>query len=115
MSPQETILMVAATAAAIMVMWTFASRIYKVVHRIDAALGVDRDGRTVSDRLGRVEHQLFPNGGSSLTDKINRMEMDQKTLQLQVHSMERSLASILRKLGKGEHYVLEQSPEEGAQ
>lgn len=115
MSPQEVILMVAATAAALMVIGTFATRLYKLVARIDAALGVDKEGRTVSDRLARVEHQLFPNGGSSLTDKINRMEMDQKTLQVQVHSMERSLASILRRLGKGEHDVLEHSPEEGAE
>jgi hypothetical protein len=99
---QETILMAAAVAAAVMVIGTFARKIYKVVNRIDAALGVDRDGRTVSDRLGRVEHQLFPNGGSSLTDKINRMEADQKTLQGQVHAMERILATILRRLDKDE-------------
>lgn len=115
MSPQEIILMVAATAAALMVIGTFASRMYKIVHRIDAALGVDKEGKTVSDRLSRVEHQLFPNGGSSLTDKINRMEMDQKTLQSQVHSMERILASILRRLDKGESHVLEYPPQEGAQ
>jgi hypothetical protein len=99
---QETIIMVAAIAAAVMVIGTFSRKIYKVVNRIDSALGVDREGRTLSDRLSRVEHQLFPNGGSSLTDKINRMEADQKTLQGQVHAMERILATILRRLDKDE-------------
>jgi len=28
-----------------------------------------------------VEHQLFPNGGSSLTDKINRIAFEQKELK----------------------------------
>lgn len=95
---QETIVMVAAVAAAVMVIGTFARKMYTLVSRIDSTLGVDKEGRTVSDRLGRVEHQLFPNGGSSLTDKINRMEADQKTLQGQVHAMERILATILRRL-----------------
>jgi outer membrane murein-binding lipoprotein Lpp len=99
---QETIIMVAAVAAAVMVIGTFSRKIYKVVNRIDSALGVDREGRTLSDRLSRVEHQLFPNGGSSLTDKINRMEADQKTLQGQVQAMERILATILRRLDKDE-------------
>jgi hypothetical protein len=99
---QETIIMVAAIAAAVMVIGTFSRKIYKVVNRIDSALGVDREGRTLSDRLARVEHQLFPNGGSSLTDKINRMEADQKTLQGQVQAMERILATILRRLDKDE-------------
>jgi hypothetical protein len=99
---QETIIMVAAVAAAVMVIGTFSRKIYKVVNRIDSALGVDREGRTLSDRLARVEHQLFPNGGSSLTDKINRMEADQKTLQGQVQAMERILATILRRLDKDE-------------
>jgi hypothetical protein len=94
--------MVAAIAAAVMVIGTFSRKIYKVVNRIDSALGVDREGRTLSDRLSRVEHQLFPNGGSSLTDKINRMEADQKTLQGQVQAMERILATILRRLDKDE-------------
>jgi hypothetical protein len=99
---QETVIMVAAFAAAVMVIGTFARKIYRVVNRIDSALGVDREGRTLSDRLARVEHQLFPNGGSSLTDKMNRVEADQKTLQGQVHAMERILATILRRLDKDE-------------
>lgn len=48
--------------------------LYKVARRIGDALGVDSEGRTVSDRLERVEHQLWENGGSSLADRVNNIE-----------------------------------------
>lgn len=48
--------------------------IYRVAKRIDAALGVDEKGRTISDRLAKVEHQLWENGGSSLADRVNNIE-----------------------------------------
>ena len=50
-------------------------KIYKMVHRVDQALGVDKQGRTVAERLSRVEHQLWPNGGTSLADKVDRLEL----------------------------------------
>lgn len=48
--------------------------IYKIAKRIDGALGLDKDGRTVSERLERVEYQLWENGGSSLADRVNNIE-----------------------------------------
>lgn len=48
--------------------------VYKVARRIDDAIGVDSKGRTLSDRLDRVEHQLWENGGSSLADRVNKIE-----------------------------------------
>jgi hypothetical protein len=48
--------------------------VYKVARRIDDAIGVDSKGRTISERLDRVEHQLWENGGSSLADRVNRIE-----------------------------------------
>lgn len=48
--------------------------VYKVARRIDDAIGVDAKGRTISDRLDRVEHQLWENGGSSLADRVNKIE-----------------------------------------
>ena len=102
MNPQETVLAIAAFVAAITVSGHFTRKIYLVAKRIEGAIGVDKDGRTISERLDRVEHQLFPNGGSSLTDKINRMENEQRTLQGKMEAMERILASILRRLSKGD-------------
>lgn len=47
---------------------------YKLAKKIDAAIGVDKQGRTLSDRLDKVEHQLWENGGSSLADRVNNIE-----------------------------------------
>ena len=48
--------------------------IYRIARRIDDAIGVDAQGRTISDRLSRVEHQLWPNGGSSLADQVHKID-----------------------------------------
>lgn len=48
--------------------------LYKVVKRIDLAIGVDEKGRTISDRMDRVEYQLWENGGESLKDQVNKIE-----------------------------------------
>jgi len=99
-NPTETILAIAAVVAAITVIAHFVRKIYFIAKRIEESLGVDAQGRTVTDRLGRIEHQLFPNGGSSLVDKMNRIEADQMVTQGKVEAMERVLESILRKLNK---------------
>lgn len=49
-------------------------RAVKVMHRITHAVGADKNGRTVVERLERVEHQLWENGGSSLADRVNSIE-----------------------------------------
>lgn len=48
---------------------------YKVAKRIEAAIGVDKDGRTLSERMEKVEYQLWENGGKSLKDKVNKNEI----------------------------------------
>lgn len=93
----EGILTIAAFLTALTVISIFVFKVYKIAKRIDDALGVDKQGRTVSDRLARVEHQLFPNGGSSLTDKINRIEADQKILSGKVESYRDILSALMRK------------------
>ena len=65
----------AGTIAAFTVLIGAVFAIYKIAKRIDAALGVDSQGRTLSDRMDRVEHQLWENGGSSLADRVNNIEM----------------------------------------
>lgn len=82
----EHLLTIAAVVVAVGVLIGAGYKVYKVAHRIDAALGVDKQGRTVSDRLSRVEHQLWPNGGTSLADKMNRVEATQhaQTAELRI-------------------------------
>ena len=65
----------AGTIAAFTVLIGAVFAVYKIAKRIDAALGVDSQGRTLSDRMDRVEHQLWENGGSSLADRVNNIEM----------------------------------------
>lgn len=46
-------------------------KLYVITKRIDQAIGVDAQGRTLSERMDRVEHQLWENHGSSLADRVN--------------------------------------------
>ena len=77
----EWILALAAFIIAVGIIWKGMSSIYTIVKRMENTLGVDEQGRTISERINRVEHQLFPNGGSSLTDKINRIAFEQQDMK----------------------------------
>jgi hypothetical protein len=70
----DLLLAIAASISAFGVLIGGTIAIYRVAKRISDALGLDRDGRTLSDRMGRVEHQLWENGGSSLADRVNNIE-----------------------------------------
>jgi hypothetical protein len=70
----ELIIAIAASIAAFGVLSGAILAIYRIAKRIDDALGLDKDGRTLSDRMERVEHQLWENGGSSLADRVNNIE-----------------------------------------
>jgi hypothetical protein len=100
-NPAESVIMAGAVVAALTAIGIFSVKIYKVLRRIDQVLGVDRQGRTISERLDRVEHQLFPNGGSSLTDKINRIEHEQREMRGQMAAFERILNMLLRRESDG--------------
>ena len=65
---------VAAVITAIGVIVGGIIAIYRLARKIGDAIGVDSKGRTLSDRLERVEHQLWENGGSSLADRVNVIE-----------------------------------------
>jgi hypothetical protein len=101
MNPQETLIAVAAVVTAVMVIAHFLRKIYAIAKKIEDSLGVDASGRTVNDRLERIEHQLFPNGGSSLVDKMNRVEADQHKMGGRMDAMERTLDRILTRLKEG--------------
>ena len=71
---QELILTIAAVITALGIIIGSLVAIYRVARRIGDAIGVDKNGRTIADRLDRVEHQLWENGGSSLADRVNTIE-----------------------------------------
>jgi hypothetical protein len=93
---QEQAISIAALIAAVTAIAIFTYRVYKIARRIDDTLGVDKEGRTISDRLQRVEHQLFPNGGTSLSDKITRVESEQRVMQGKLDTVETIVNSLLR-------------------
>lgn len=70
----EFVMAVAAAVTSFGVLIGAVIAVYRIAKRIDGALGVDQHGRTISDRMERVEHQLWENGGSSLADRVNNIE-----------------------------------------
>jgi hypothetical protein len=71
---QELIITVAAIFSGIGVIFGGVLSVYKISKRIDSAIGLDSNGRTLAERLERVEHQLWENGGTSLADRVNVIE-----------------------------------------
>lgn len=96
MNVSEQVISIAAILLAITTITIFTYRVYKIARRIDDALGVDKEGRTISDRLSRVEYQLFPNGGTSLSDKINKIESEQRTMQGKIDTVEGIVNTLLK-------------------
>jgi hypothetical protein len=54
------------------------AKISKFAHRLAVAVGADKNGRTIAERMDRVEHQLWENGGSSLADRVNNLTIESK-------------------------------------
>jgi hypothetical protein len=84
--PLEAIYTIAAVITALGVIIGSVIAIYRLARKIGDAIGVDRDGRTLAERLDRVEHQLWENGGSSLADRVNRIEKSstESTIELRI-------------------------------
>jgi hypothetical protein len=57
---------------------------YMTARKFEKILGKDSKGRTIAERLDRVEYQLFPNGGSSMADKVNCLSDDQAEIKADV-------------------------------
>lgn len=70
----DPIMTLAAIVGGVTVIFGGLISIYKIARRVDDAIGKDDSGKTVSDRLSKVEYQLWENGGESLADRVNRIE-----------------------------------------
>ncbi len=90
------LIMIAAILTSATIISVFALKVYKVAKRIDGVLGVDKKGRTISDRLASVEYQLCPNGGSSMADKIASIELQQTEVRSQMESYRDVIAGLLK-------------------
>jgi hypothetical protein len=72
--PIDIIFTTAAVITAVGVIVGGIVAIYRLAQTISKSIGLDEKGRTLSERLNRVEHQLWENGGSSLADRVNTIE-----------------------------------------
>lgn len=81
MSIFSTILLVVGTVTGV---GAFMFSIYKIAKRVDQAIGVDAQGKTLSDRMSRVEHQLWENGGDSLKDQVNLIATSQTEIRAEM-------------------------------
>lgn len=61
---------------------------YAIAKRLDDLIGKDSQGRTIVERLERVEYQLFPNGGSSMADKINDLYENQAEIRADIKEIQ---------------------------
>ena len=75
----------------------FMFTIYKFAKRIDQAIGVDADGKTLSDRMSRVEHQLWENGGDSLKDQVNSIASCQTEIKAEMSIIKDILIATVEK------------------
>jgi cytochrome c biogenesis factor len=54
---------------------------YAMARRFEGLLGKNKKGDTIVERLDKIERQLQPNGGSSMSDKIDYIRRDQNKMK----------------------------------
>lgn len=93
--PQEAIATIAGIAGGLTAIFALLYTIYKIARRLDDAVGVDKQGRTISERLDRVEHQLWKNGGDSLADHVSSVMDQSKETATEVRLMKEILLKLV--------------------
>lgn len=91
--------MVAALITGSFAILGFIYSMYKVATRVEAAIGKDEQGRTISDRMDRVEYQLWENGGESLADRVNEIDKNSRETAVEVRFIKEILLQHLGSLG----------------
>jgi hypothetical protein len=67
---------------------------YAMARRFEGLLGKNKKGDTVVERLEKIERQLTPNGGSSMSDKIDYIRRDQNKMKQQISEISGELKVI---------------------
>lgn len=67
---------------------------YATARKFEGLLGKNKKGDTVVERLEKIERQLTPNGGSSMSDKIDYIRRDQNRMKQQVSEISGELKVI---------------------
>ena len=67
---------------------------YGVARRFEGLLGRNKKGDTLVERLEKIERQLTPNGGSSMSDKIDYIRRDQNKMEQEMSKITGELQVI---------------------
>lgn len=100
--PENPIMMIGAIASSLLVIAAALRSIYKITRKVDDAIGTDARGRTITDRLDRVEHQLWENGGDSLADRVNQLSTCAHETSVEVKFIKDVLLTMLGQQTKEE-------------
>lgn len=91
----------AAFVASLLVVTGGLVSLYRLLKKLDNVIGKDEHGRTISDRMSRVEYQLWQNSGDSLRDAVDQVTERQITMDAKLDIMhEIMLAQVAEKARK---------------
>ena len=54
---------------------------YAIARKFEGLLSKNKKGDTLLERLEKIERQIMPNGGSSMSDKIDYIRRDQNKMK----------------------------------
>ena len=69
--------------------------LYRLAQRIESAIGIDARGRTISERMDKVEYQLWENGGESLADRVNEIGRNSSETAVEVRIIKQVMLQLL--------------------
>jgi len=67
---------------------------YGVARRFEGLLGKNKKGDTLVERLEKIERQLSPTGGTSMSDKIDYIRRDQNKMKQDISKISGELQVI---------------------
>lgn len=96
--PLEILGVTAGALTAFAVILGTARVLYNFIKKIEKVIGEDKEGRSITERLGRVEHQVFPNGGGSLSDQVDAVSKDVTEVKAKTEVIENLLYALLNQI-----------------
>jgi hypothetical protein len=67
---------------------------YATARKFEGLLSKNNKGDTVVERLEKIERHIMPNGGSSMSDKIDYIRRDQNKMKQQISEISGELKVI---------------------
>ena len=67
---------------------------YVTARKFEGLLGKNKKGDTLLERIERIEAQVHPNGGSSMSDKIDYIRRDQNKMKNELSQISGELEVI---------------------